>query len=324
MSFLERLRNQRLCCVFKGARPDYGVTGDDYEGPPIFDDDQFEDELKMEDDAFVLIGKEVAPNSEIPEAMFPLLEKFSDVFHDELPDALPSLCDIPHHIDLEPSSQLPNRPHYRLCPGEHEELHRQVEEFVFKGHICKIMSTCAQPRGPLDLIDYGVAGDDYEGPLMFDDDQFEDVLEMGDDAFVLIGKEVAPNSKIPEAMFPLLEEFSNVFHDELPDALQPLCDIQHHIDLEPSSRLPNRPHYRLRLREHEELRRQVEEFISKGHIHKIMSTCAQPRGPLDLMSFLVFGSVPKKVHDFVEGFPYQGDSSDDDLVGNSRTNFVYL
>nr|GFA54896.1 hypothetical protein [Tanacetum cinerariifolium] len=27
--------------------------------------------------------------------------------------------------------------------------------------------------------DYGVAGDDYKGPPMFDDDQFEDELEMG-------------------------------------------------------------------------------------------------------------------------------------------------
>nr|GFC38732.1 hypothetical protein [Tanacetum cinerariifolium] len=73
--------------------------------------------------------------------------------------------------------------------------------------------------------DYGVAVDDYEGPPMFDDDQFKDELEMGDDAFVLIGKEVASNSEIPEATFPLLEEFFDVFHDELPDALQPLCDL---------------------------------------------------------------------------------------------------
>nr|GEX56918.1 putative reverse transcriptase domain-containing protein [Tanacetum cinerariifolium] len=171
--------------------------------------------------------------------------------------------------------------------------------------------------------DYGVASDDYEGPSMFDDYQFEDELEMGDDAVVLIGKEVASNSEIPEAMFPLLEEFSDVFPNELPDALLPLCDIQHHIDLEPSLQLSNMSYYRLCLGEHEELRRQVEEFVSKGHIRKIMSTCAQPHGPLDLMSLHVSGSVPKKVHDFVEGLPYHGDSSDDDLVGNSRTNFIY-
>nr|GEX73060.1 putative reverse transcriptase domain-containing protein [Tanacetum cinerariifolium]GEX86563.1 putative reverse transcriptase domain-containing protein [Tanacetum cinerariifolium]GEX87186.1 putative reverse transcriptase domain-containing protein [Tanacetum cinerariifolium] len=55
-----------------------------------------------------------------------------------------------------------------------------------------------------------------------------------------------------------------------------------------------------------------------------MSMCAQPRRPLDLISLHVSDSVPKKVQDFVEGLPYHGDSSDDDLVGNSRTNFVYL
>nr|GEX50484.1 hypothetical protein [Tanacetum cinerariifolium]GEZ27046.1 hypothetical protein [Tanacetum cinerariifolium]GEZ27623.1 hypothetical protein [Tanacetum cinerariifolium] len=75
----------------------------------------------------------------------------------------------------------------------------------------------------------------HKRPLIFDDDQFEDKLEMGDDFFVLIGKEVAPNSKIPEAMFPLLEEFSDVFPNDLPDAFPPLCDIQYHIDLEPGS-----------------------------------------------------------------------------------------
>nr|GFD00096.1 putative reverse transcriptase domain-containing protein [Tanacetum cinerariifolium] len=151
--------------------------------------------------------------------------------------------------------------------------------------------------------DYGVAGDDYEGPPMFDDEQFEDELEMGDDAFVLIGKKVAPNSEISEAMFSLLEEFSDVFLDELPDALPPLCDIQHHIDLEPGLQLPNMPHDRMSPGEHEELRRQVEELVSKGHVRERMSLCAQPHGPLDLMSLHVSGSVPKKVHDFVEGLP---------------------
>nr|GEV73937.1 putative reverse transcriptase domain-containing protein [Tanacetum cinerariifolium] len=75
---------------------------------------------------------------------------------------------------------------------------------------------------------------------------------------------------------------------------------------------------------------------------------AQPLGPLDLMSFLVSGSVPKKVQDFVEWLrevlkvvrdnlvranskykrrhhllPYHGDSSDDNLVVKLRANFVY-
>ncbi|GKB75352.1 putative nucleotidyltransferase, ribonuclease H, partial [Tanacetum coccineum] len=96
---------------------------------------QFEDELDMGDDVFVLIGKEVAEGSEISEAMIPLLEEFLDVFPDELPDRFPSLCDIQHHIDLEPGSQLPNMSHYKMSSGEHEELHRQVEELVSKGHI---------------------------------------------------------------------------------------------------------------------------------------------------------------------------------------------
>ncbi|GKB04134.1 hypothetical protein Tco_0832277 [Tanacetum coccineum] len=164
---------------------------------------------------------------------------------------------------------------------------------------------------------------DYEEAPLFDDDQFEEELEMVDDAFLLIGKEVAPNSKIPEARFNLHEEFFGVFPDELHDGLPPLCDIQHHIDLEPGSQLHNMPHYRISSGEHEELRRQVEELVSKGHVHERMSPCARPRGPLDLMSLHVFGSVPKKVHDFVEGLPYHGDSSANDLVGNSRMNFVY-
>ncbi|GKG61705.1 hypothetical protein Tco_0621414, partial [Tanacetum coccineum] len=37
-----------------------GSSDNDYEEHPVFDDDQFEEELEMLDDAFVLIGKEVA------------------------------------------------------------------------------------------------------------------------------------------------------------------------------------------------------------------------------------------------------------------------
>ncbi|GJZ24816.1 putative reverse transcriptase domain-containing protein [Tanacetum coccineum] len=103
------------------------------------------DKLKIGDDVFVLIGKEVAKESEIPEAMIPLLEEFFDVFPDELPDRLPPLRDIQHHIDLEHGLQLLNMPHYRMSPGEHEELRRQVEELVSKGHVCESISSCDVP-----------------------------------------------------------------------------------------------------------------------------------------------------------------------------------
>ncbi|GKC07542.1 hypothetical protein Tco_0999152, partial [Tanacetum coccineum] len=181
--------------------------------------------------------------------------------------------------------------------------------------------------------DYGMAGDDYEGApvfddgyeeapifdddyeeaLVFDDDQFEEELEMVDDAFVLIGKEVAPDSKIPDARFHLHEEFYDVFPNELPDGLSPLRDIQRHIDLESSSQFPD-------MREREELRRQVKDLVSKGHIRERMSPCAQPRRPFDLMSLYVFGSVPKKVHDFVEGLHEVHKAVHDNLV---RANSKY-
>ncbi|XP_022001881.1 uncharacterized protein LOC110899297 [Helianthus annuus] len=106
---------------------------------------QFQDELEEADNLFILIGKPVPEEVEIPECMVPLFEEFVDVFPDDLPAGLPPLRDIQHHIDLEPGSQLPNKPHYRMSPKEHEELRRQVEDLISKGYVRESMSPCDVP-----------------------------------------------------------------------------------------------------------------------------------------------------------------------------------
>jgi translation initiation factor IF-1 len=44
-----------------------------------------------------------------------------------------------------PSATIPNRPAYRSNPDETNELQRQVEELMAKGHVRESMSLCAVP-----------------------------------------------------------------------------------------------------------------------------------------------------------------------------------
>jgi hypothetical protein len=92
--------------------------------------------------------------------------------------------------------------------------------------------------------------------------------------YLLLNKESSKEEELPEEAKGLVEEFANVFPGELPDELPPLQDIQHQIDLVPGSSLPNRPHYHMTPKEHEELRRQVERLSSKGHIRESLSPYA--------------------------------------------------
>lgn len=102
-------------------------------------------EMTVAPQIFLLLAHDLVDEKETPPHIRPLLHEFSDVFPKELPNALPPLRDIQHQIDLIPGAPLPNRPHYRMSPVEHEELRRQVEELLHKGHIRQSLSPCAVP-----------------------------------------------------------------------------------------------------------------------------------------------------------------------------------
>jgi hypothetical protein len=106
---------------------------------------EFIREMLDANQVYLLYGKECSPMKIVPEAITGLLKKFADVFPKDLPEELPPLRDIQHQIDLMPGSSLPNRPHYRMCPKEHEELRRQMEGLLAKGHIRESLSSCVVP-----------------------------------------------------------------------------------------------------------------------------------------------------------------------------------
>ena len=72
----------------------------------------------------------------------------------------------------------------------------------------------------------------------------------------------------------LLEEYQDVFPNDLPDGLPPSRDVDHPIDLVPSSKPISRPPYRLSHSEALEVERQLAEYLKKGFIRPSSSPWA--------------------------------------------------
>eukprot|EP00253_Pinus_taeda_P020362 PITA_20362 len=62
-----------------------------------------------------------------------MLEEFTDIVVDDLPDKLPPKRSISHHIDFIPGASLPNKAAYRMSPKDNEEIRKQVQELLDKG-----------------------------------------------------------------------------------------------------------------------------------------------------------------------------------------------
>ncbi|XP_074315568.1 uncharacterized protein LOC141651769 [Silene latifolia] len=116
-----------------------------------------------------------------------------------------------------------------------------------------------------------------KGSMFMEAREVEEVLARGEQTYVLVVRElgsvgVSDNRGVQG----LLEEFRDVFPDELPDGLPPLRGIEHQIDLIPGAALPNKPAYCCNPEEAKELQRQVQELIDRGYVQESLSPCAVP------------------------------------------------
>ena len=106
-------------------------------------------------------------------------------------------------------------------------------------------------------------------------------LSVNTPIFVLLCKEVLIvtsdlTNTLPSSIVSLLQEYEDVFPDEIPNGLPPIRGIEHQIDLVPGAPLPNRPAYKMGPDETKELQRQIEELLTKGWARESLSPCAVP------------------------------------------------
>ncbi|XP_027096106.1 uncharacterized protein [Coffea arabica] len=98
--------------------------------------------------------------------------------------------------------------------------------------------------------------------------------------FILFGKESlltnALDASLPSVITNLIQEYQDVFPEDIPNGLPPLRGIEHQIDFIPGSSLPNKAPYRTNSEETKEQQRQVEELLSKGWIQESLNPCAVP------------------------------------------------
>jgi hypothetical protein len=111
---------------------------------------EFLEQLQEDEVSFAVIGKPrtVITNTridELPIEVQKLLDEYVDIVVDDLPDELPPIRSISHHIDLIPGASLPNKAAYRMTPAENAEISRQVQQLLDKGLVRESLSPCAVP-----------------------------------------------------------------------------------------------------------------------------------------------------------------------------------
>ena len=83
-------------------------------------------------------------------------------------------------------------------------------------------------------------------------------------------------ANFPQEVQVMLQEFSGIVVDDLPNELPPKRSISHHIDLIPGTNFPNKSCYRMTSQENEEIRKQVQGLLDKALIRESVIPCVVP------------------------------------------------
>lgn len=107
--------------------------------------------------------------------------------------------------------------------------------------------------------------------------EFNHILLDSKQVVILLSRQTKDDqSQLPTELQPLLEEYSSIWPEELPNELPPMRDIQHKIDLVPGSSILNLPHYKMSPKKHAALQAIVEDLLAKELIRLSLSPCAVP------------------------------------------------
>ena len=84
------------------------------------------------------------------------------------------------------------------------------------------------------------------------------------------------SAELDSLKMPLVQEFKDVFPDDLPTGLPPPRSVDHRIEVTPGSHPPNLPTYRMSFAELDEVKKQLAELTEKGFIQPSQSPYGAP------------------------------------------------
>ena len=84
------------------------------------------------------------------------------------------------------------------------------------------------------------------------------------------------DTSLSSSIVSLLQEFEDVFPEEILKGLPHIRGIEPQIDFVLGDTISNRPAYRSNPKETKELQKQVGELMEKGYVRESMSPCAVP------------------------------------------------